>query len=61
MYRSAEVEVEAEEAAEGDTDDVVAAYVDVGHERLPSAAHGHTCVNAKGRRSRWAARRPRTN
>ncbi|BAS84994.1 Os03g0572050, partial [Oryza sativa Japonica Group] len=39
----AEVEVEAEEAAEGDTDDVVAAYVDVGHERLPSAAHGHTC------------------
>lgn len=52
MYRSAEVEVEAKEAAEGDTDDVVAAYVDVGHERLPSAAHGHTCVNAKGRRSR---------
>ena len=43
-YRCAKVEVESEEAAKGDANDVVAADVDVGDERLPSAAHGHPCL-----------------
>jgi hypothetical protein len=43
-YSGAKVEVEAEEAAKGDADDVVAADVDIGDERLPSTAHGHPCL-----------------
>lgn len=43
-YRRTKVEVEAEEAAKRDADDVVAANVDVGDERLPPTPHGHPCL-----------------
>lgn len=43
-YRGAEVKVEAEEATQGDADDVVASHVDIGNKRLPTAAHGHPCI-----------------
>ena len=46
-YRRSEVEVEPEEAPEGDADDVVAADIDVRDERLPSAAHGHPCCHSE--------------
>lgn len=42
-YRGAKVKVEAEETSEGDSDNIVAADVDVGNECLPPTAHGHTC------------------
>ena len=43
-YRSAKVEVEAEEAAKGDANDVVTTDVDVCDECLPSTAHSHPCL-----------------
>jgi hypothetical protein len=43
IYRGSKVKVEAEEAAKGDANDVVAADIDVGDEGLPSAPNSHPC------------------
>lgn len=43
FYLGPQVECEAKKNAKWNADDVVAANVDIGHERLPPAANGDAC------------------
>jgi predicted alpha/beta-hydrolase family hydrolase len=43
LYHRSKVKVEAEEAAKGDANDVVAADIDIGDEGLPSAPNSYPC------------------